>query len=166
MKHAHLLAGVLLTGLAACTTVGTVTPLGGSAGVPVPAASVWSVAVRGCEAPARCEELRSAVASRLIGAGLAERVAGPGQPAEMSLDLHVSNLRAVPGAVRVLFGTMAGRSSVTATGTVQSLRGGVPVTLRSFNVESASASHPFSGESGVGDAYRQFASDVVGALRS
>ena len=108
---------------------------------------------------------RSAVASRLIGAGLAERVVIPGQRADMALDVQVTNLRAVPGAVRVMFGAFAGRNSVTATGTVQDLRGRTPVTLRSFQVESGSASHSFSGESGVADAYRRFAEDVVGALR-
>ena len=132
----------------------------------MPAASTWSVAIRGCEAPARCEELRSAVASRLIGAGLAERVVAPGQRAEMNLDLQVTNPRAVPGAVRGMFGAFAGCNSVTATGRVQNLRGRTPVTPRSFKVESGSASHPFSGESNVGDAYRRFTDDVVGALRT
>ena len=166
MKRTSFLAGLLLTGLAACSTTGTVTPLAGSTGAPVPAVTTWSVAVRGCEAPARCEELRSAVASRLVGAGLAERVVVPGQRADMNLDVQVTTLRAVPGAVRVMFGAFAGRNSVAATGTVQDLRGRTPVTLRSFRIESGSASHPFSGESGVADAYRRFAEDVVGALRT
>ena len=166
MKHMPLLAALLLTGLAACSTMGTVTPLAGSTNAPLPAASTWSVAVRGCEVPSRCEQLRSAVASRLIGAGLAERVVTPGQRADMNLELQVTNMRVVHGALRVAFGAFAGRNAVTATGTVQDVRGRTPVTLRNFQVEAASASHPFSGEDGVQDAYRQFAEDVVRALRT
>lgn len=166
MKRTPFLAALLLTGLAACSTTGTVTPLAGATNAPLPPAATWSVNIQGCEVPSRCEQLRSAVASRLIGAGLAERVVMPGQRADMNLDVQVTNMRVVHGALRVAFGAFAGRNSVVATGTAQSLRGGRPVTLRSFRVEAASASHPFSGEDGVQDAYRQFAEDVVRALRT
>lgn len=165
MGRSRKLAVAVLLAVAGCSTVGTVTPISGS-GAAIPSASAWSLTIRGCPEPAQCEELRSAVASRLIGSGLAERVVGPGQSAQLGLDVQVSNVRAVPGAVRVLFGTMAGRNSVTAVGTVTDLRGPARTTLRSFTIESASASHPFSGESSVGDAYRQFATDTVAALRS
>ena len=57
---------------------------------------------------------------------------------------------------------MAGRNSLTSTDTLRDRRGTV---LRTFKVESASAAHPFSGESGLSDAYRQFANDTVSALR-
>lgn len=80
----------------------------------------------------------------------------------MSLDVQVDQTRSVSGTARVLFGAMAGRNSVASTDTLRDRSGTV---LRSFRVESASASHPFSGESNLSDAYRQFASDTVTALR-
>ena len=159
-------AATLLLAGAGCSSVGTVTPISGGSGAAIPTASTWALTVRGCPEPAQCEELRSAVASRLVGSGLAERVVGPGQAAGIGLDVQVTRIRAVPGGVRVAFGAMAGRNAVTGTETLTDLRGRAPTTLRSFTVDAASASHPFSGESSLSDAYRQFASDTVAALRS
>lgn len=166
MSGRRRLAGIALLAVAGCSTVGTVTPVSGGSGTPVPAASTWAVTVRGCQEATQCEELRSALASRLVGSGLAERIVGPGQPAQLGLDVNVSRVRAVPGGVRVMFGTMAGRNAVIGTETLTDLRGPTPTVLRTFTVEAASASHPFSGESSLSDAYRQFATDTVAALRS
>ena len=150
--------------LSACATEGKVVQLSG--GQPIPRASVMSLAVTGCEKVVDCEEIRSAVAGRLIGANLAERIVAPGQPADLALAIQVTNTRTVSGAERVFFGAMAGRNTVASTDTVHSLRGGAPVLLRTFKVESGSAAHPFSGESGQSDAFRRFAADTVDALRS
>lgn len=160
------LAVASLLAVAGCSTVDTVTPISGGSGTAVPAASTWALMVRGCPEPSQCEELRSALSSRLVGSGLAERVVAPGQAAQVSLDVQVTRVRAVPGTVRVLFGTMAGRNAVVGTQTLTDLRGYRPTVLRSFMVDAASASHPFSGESSLSDAYRQFAADTVTALRS
>ena len=78
------------------------------------------------------------------------------------LDVEVTNIRTVSGAERVFFGAMAGRNEVASTDTVRDRTGAV---LRSFTVQSASAAHPFSGQSGLPDAYRQFAADTISALR-
>ena len=154
-----LLAGMVTLG--ACSTEGKVTPLIRSAG-PAPTASTWALGVHGCEQVGQCEELRTSLVGRLIGAGMAERVVPYGQAAELSLDVKVDRVRAVSGTERILLGAIAGRNSVTSTDTLRDRQGNV---LRSFRVESASAAHPFSGESGLSDAYRQYAADTVAALR-
>ena len=129
---------------------------------PLPRVASWALSVQGCTEAIQCEELRSSLAGRLVGAGLAERIVAAGQPADLALDVRVSRIRAVSGAARVFGGVLAGRNEVAASETVRDRNGAV---LRSFNVESASASHPFSGQSGLADAYRQFAADTVSALR-
>lgn len=110
MEHAHLLAGSLLVGLAAYSTAGTVTSLAVAAGS-LPATSTGSVAVRGRGEPTRYEELRPAAAS-------AERVVASGRPVGVSLDLRVTNPRAVHGTARVFLDILALPACVAATGTV------------------------------------------------
>lgn len=149
-----------LLAVAACSTEGKVTPL--VSGTALPSATTWSVAVHGCETATTCEDLRSEIASRLIGSGLAERITGPAAPAPLTLDVNVSRTRTVSGAERVFFGALAGRNEVGATATVKDGRGAV---LRSYQVESGSAAHPFSGQSGESDAQKRFATDVISGLR-
>ena len=158
MKKVAVCAALLLAG---CSTEGRVTPVSGGAGA-LPRASSWALSVHGCEDAPDCQEIRTAVAGRMVGDGMAERIVSAGQPADLTLDISVTNVRAVPGAVRVLFGAMAGRNEVASDDVVRDRNNAV---LRSFKVESASAAHPFSGESNLSDAYRQFASDTVSALR-
>lgn len=159
IKPALVIAGLSM--LAACSTEGHVTPLAGGAAV-VPPASSWALSVHGCPQPSQCEDLRASLAGRLVGTGLADRVVSGGQPADVSLDVQVTRIRTVSGVERVLFGAMAGRNEVASMDVLRDRSGTV---LRSFTVESASAAHPFSGESGLSDAYRQFAADTASALR-
>ena len=158
-------ATVALLSLPACSTEGRVTPLTSGGAVPTLAAATWSLNVRGCERSADCEDLRSAIAGRLVGGNLAERIVAAGQPAQLGLTVDVSRVRTVSGAERVFFGALAGRNEVVATAALQDLRGPTQSSLRSFKVESVSAAHPFSGESGIQDAYRQFSTDLVSGLR-
>ena len=158
MRLWTIIPAVLL--VAACSTEGKVTPLTG--GTALPQARAWALDVQGCGQPAQCEDIRSSLVARLIGASLAERVVATGQPYDARLEVSIEHLRSVSGTQRVLFGTLAGRNAVVSTDRLLDRNGAV---LRSFKVESASASHPFSGESGLSDAYRQFASDTVAALR-
>lgn len=146
--------------IAACSTEGKVTPL--VTGAALPTSPTWAVGVRGCDKPADCQDLRSELAARLIGAGIAERIVTPGVPAPLAIDVNVNRTRTVSGAERVFFGALAGRNEVGATATVTNASGTV---LRSYQVESGSAAHPFSGESGQSDAQRRFATDVVSGLR-
>ena len=166
MRPFSALAAVALVGMAACSTEGKVTPLTSGALAPIPTASVWSLTVKGCERPNDCEDLRSAVAGRLVGANLAERIVAAGQPAQLGLTIDVTRIRTVSGAERVIFGALAGRNEVAATATLQDLRRPTQGVLRSFKAESGSAAHPFSGESNLQDAYRQFSNDVVSGLRA
>ena len=159
MRRATVPAALLW--LAACSTEGRVTPSTGAA-TPLPPASSWGLTVHGCRDLAQCEDIRTALAGRMIGAALTERIVPGGQQADLMLDVNVTNVRTVSGAERVFFGAMAGRNEVASDDVVRDRTGAV---LRSFKVESASAAHPFSGESGLPDAYRQFASDTVSALR-
>jgi hypothetical protein len=152
---------ILLLALAACSTEGKVTPIL-SSGTALPAGSVWSVRVTGCQST-ECMDIRSSVVARLMGAGLLTTVTASGQPAPLDLTIEVTNMRTVSTTERILFGAMAGRNEVDATVTLKDDRG---ATLRAFQVHSGSAAHPFSGESGQQDAYRQFGNDVVAGLRS
>ena len=149
--------------LAGCASQGTVTPLS-SNNVPLPPASNWALAVTGCPKASQCAELRSVLANQLVSSGLARTVVPSGSMADLAVDLNVSNLRAVPTAVRVLFGAMAGRNEVASTATVRNPRNGA--VLRSFQIKSESAAHPFSGESMEVDAYKKLAAQMVEALRS
>jgi len=154
------LAALALLPLAACSTEGMVTGATGAA--PLPRAAAWLVTAQGCEDASLCETIRLAVAQQVLGAGLAERMAVAGQPADRALDIQVTQVRAVSGAARVMLGAMAGRNVVAATNTVRAPDG---TTLRSFKVESASAAHPLSGETSMTDAVRQFAADTTSGLR-
>ncbi len=153
---------ILMAALAGCASQGTVTQTGGTT-ARLPPASTWALGVTGCPEASQCEELRSVLLGQLISSGLARTVIPPGSGAELALDLRVSNLRAVPTAVRVLFGVMAGRNEVASTATVRNPRTGA--VLRSFEIKSESASHPFSGESMEVDAYKKLAAQTVEALR-
>lgn len=150
-------AGLLL---AACSTEGKVTALTG--GTLLPTARTWALDVRGCNQAPQCEDIRSSLVCRLIGAGMAERVVAGNQPHDVVLEVRIERTRTVSGTERVLFGALAGRNEVVSTNRLLDRSGTV---LRSFRIESTSAAHPFSGESGASDAYRQFATDTVSALR-
>ena len=101
LKPIMLIAGLLL--VAACSTEGKVTPLTSNA-TPVPAASVWTLSVQGCPEADQCEDLRTSLAGHLVGAGLAARIAPPGEPADVALDVQVSRVRSVSIAERGVFG--------------------------------------------------------------
>ncbi len=146
--------------LAACSTEGKVTALTG--GTPLPAARTWALGVQGCGQASQCEDIRSSLVGRLVGAGMAERVVTGNQPHDVTLEVRIERTRTVSGAERVFFGALAGRNEVVSTDRLLDRSGTV---LWSFKVESASTAHPFSGESGASDAYRQFATDTVSALR-
>ncbi len=66
----------------------------------------------------------------------------------------------------MLFGVLTGRNKVASLVTLQDLRASSPSTLWLFRGEAGSASHLFSGESGVRDAYREVVSDAVSGLRA
>ena len=159
-RRFETLLGLLLLG--ACSTEGTVTPLLSGSAAPVAKASTWALDVHGCQEVRECEDVRTSLVGRLIGASLAERVVPGGERADLTLDVHVDRVRSVSGTERILFGALAGRNSIASTDTLRDRSGAI---LRSFKVESASAAHPFSGESGMSDAYRQYSSDTVSALR-
>ncbi len=161
LKPALPVAGLALL-LAACSTEGKVTPLLSGAPAPLPTASTWTVSVEGCPEPSQCEELRTALAGHLVGAGLASSIVPPGQPGVLSLDVRVTRMRTVSTTERVLFGTLAGRNTVVGTNTLHDSSGAV---LRSFEVDAESAAHPLSGETTLLDAYRQFATETVSSLR-
>ncbi len=124
----------------------------------MPAARTWALDVQGCGQASQCEDIRSS----LVGAGMAERVVAGDQPHDVVLEVRIERTRTVSGTERVLFGALAGRNEVASTDRLLDRSGTV---LRSFKIESASAAHPFSGESGASDAYRQFATDRVSAQR-
>lgn len=161
LKPALSLAALALL-LNACSTEGKVTPLQTGATVPIPATSIWALLVHGCPEPNQCEELRTALAGHLVGAGLAASIAPPGQPADLLLDVQVTRMRTVSGTARVIFGMFAGRNVVVATDTLHDHTG---TMLRSFEVEGDSAAQPLSEETTLLDAYRQLATDTVTALR-
>jgi len=166
MRLSTAFAAIALLGVTACSTEGRVTPLISGNAEPMPVAATWSLTVRGCERTIDCDDLRSTIAGRLVGANLAEKIVAGGQTAQLGLTVEINRIRTVSGVERVLFGALAGRNEVVATAILQEYRGATPNTLRSFKVESGSAAHPFSGESGLQDAYRQFATDVVSGIRT
>ncbi len=96
------------------------------------------------------------------GAGIAERVVAGNQPHDVVLEVRIERTRTVSGTERVFFGALAGRNTMVSDDRLPDRNGTV---LRSFMVESASAAHLFSGESGASDAYCQFATNAVSALR-
>jgi hypothetical protein len=162
LKISTPLAGLALLLLAACSTEGKMTPLTAGASAPLPAAATWSLAVEGCPESSQCEELRDTLVSHLISAGLATRVMPAGQPVDFVLDVHVTRMRTVSVAARIILGTLAGRNVVVSTDTLRDQNGAV---LRSFEIEGDSAAHPLSGETSLADAYREFATETVTALR-
>ena len=127
-----------------------------------PAAAIWTLSVHGCRKAEQYEELRTALAGHLVGAGLAASVAPPGQPGDLSLDVQVTRMRTVSPTARAIIGTFAGRNAVVSRETLHDRTGAV---LRSFEAEGDPAAHPLSGETTLVDAYRQFASKTVTALR-
>ena len=162
MSKPALSAAGLVILLAACSAEGSVKPLLAGAAAPLPAAAIWTLSVHGCPKPEQCEKLRTALVGHLVGAGLAASVAPPGQPGELSLDVQVTRMRTVSPTARVILGTLAGRNAVVGMETLHDRTGAV---LRSFEAKGDSASHPLSGETTLVDAYRQFATETVTALR-
>ncbi len=155
-------AAALLLLLAACSSESTVKPLLSGPVVPLPPPGTWALSVDGCPEPKQCDELRTALVGHLIGAGLAARIAPPGEAGDLLLDVHVTRIRSVSNVSRAIIGTFAGRNVVAGTSTLRDLTGAV---LRSVEIEAESAAHPLSGETTLLDADRVFATETVAALR-
>ncbi len=155
-------AVVLVLLLAACSSEATVKPLLSGAAAPLPPPGTWALSVDGCPEPKQCDELRTALVGHLIGAGLAARIAPPGQAGDLLLDVHVTRIRSVSPVSRAILGTMAGRNVVVGTDILRDPTGAV---LRSVEIEAESAAHPLSGETTLLDADRTFATETVTALR-
>ena len=151
--------------LAACTTQGTVTPVQNAAGVPP--APTWSLLVQGCPRTDTCEDLRTAILSRLVASRLAERVVAPFERAQVELTVDVTSTRTIGAQDRVLLGAINGRNTVTGQVTVRDLRrpGNPPGPPQVLRLASASAGFPYSDETRPQDATDRFATDLVNSLQ-
>lgn len=161
-RSAPRAAAAVLLLLAGCSSEATVKPLLSGAAVPLPPPGTWALSVDGCPEPKQCDDLRTAIVGHLVGAGLAARIAPPGQAGDLLLDVHVTRVRSVSTVSRAIIGTFAGRNVVAGTDTLRDPAGTV---LRSVEIEAESAAHPLSGETTLLDAERTFATETVTALR-
>lgn len=109
------------------------------------------------------QSLRAALYGRLVSDGVFKQVVDAPEPADYTLDVKLQGSRKVSTAARIWLGVMAGANNLKVKVDLHDQATGQLVTT--FDVMGQSAAHPFSSESGFGDAIREAADKVIDALQ-
>lgn len=107
-------------------------------------------------------DMRGAILGQLISGGRFKRVAADSDPADLVIELNITDYRRVSTAERFFIGTMAGPNRLTVVVSVTDGKSGA--VLRQFQATGESAAHPLSGEAGYSDALREISKQVMLAL--
>lgn len=161
LKKVGFTVPVLL--MTACSAGGKISNLSGQTTVIQPA-DTWAINVVSNDEDFTQEaklDIGAAIGSKLLATGLARHIALSGQPADQVLDIHVTHYKRVSAGERLMLGVMAGRNHIDADETVKQKDGTIE---KQFTVNAESASHPYSGESGMDDATQAFINNSYAAL--
>lgn len=108
-------------------------------------------------------QLRGALASKLLGAGLFEKISSQdNESSEYTISIALTEVKNVSGAARVMLGVLSGNNKVG--GDVNVINNITGQTVRSFSFIGESASHPMSGKSDMKDAIDEAANVIVNGL--
>lgn len=101
--------------------------------------------------------------AKLLSEGMFKSLVLAPEPADYLLDVKVKGARQVSGTARIWAGVMAGPN--VAELSVKLDNSSTKQTIKAFDVEGASAAHPFSPEAGLDDAIREAVNNVLKGLR-
>jgi hypothetical protein len=107
--------------------------------------------------------MRVELFGRLVAEGVFREVVAAGEPADYRMQVALGAVDEVSQGARIFFGVMAGSNELTAAVTLKDAATDAVVTA--FDVSGESASHPLSSESGMDDAIREAASNIIRALQ-
>jgi hypothetical protein len=107
-------------------------------------------------------DMRGAIVGVLLSTGRFKRIVAETDPADLVLNLDITDYRRVGVAERVFIGAMAGPNRLTVM--VSATDGTTGAVVRQFQATGESAAHPLSGEAGYSDALREVAKQVLVGL--
>jgi|GEM_PF-6619085 len=106
-------------------------------------------------------DVKAKLVSRLISEGIASSISHSSSRGN-KLHVNILDYKKVSGTSRVLLGMLAGSNSIKAQVDFKDSSNRI---LESFQINSKSALHPFSGVSDFTDAADEFASKVIKELK-
>lgn len=106
-------------------------------------------------------DLRAAILGQLMASGRYSKVSAGPEPSDLIITVDIVKYAKVSTAERILAGALAGRNRVGTD--VKIVQPSTNVTVKSFEANGESASHPLSSESGLSDAVREVAKQISAA---
>jgi hypothetical protein len=106
-------------------------------------------------------DLRAAILGQLLSNGRYSKVSVGPEPSDLIITVDIVKYAKVSTAERILAGALAGRNRVGTN--VKIVQPSTNVTVKSFEANGESASHPLSSESGLSDAVREVAKQISAA---
>jgi len=103
--------------------------------------------------------LRERLFGALVAEGLFTQVVPAHSAAGYDLEVNITEVNKVSTASRVILGVLGGRNRATAS--VRLSKSGETKPVRSFTATGESAAHPASSESGMEDAVRLLAQEIM-----
>ncbi len=104
-------------------------------------------------------DIRAAIFSQLSATGQYGKVVLDNEPTDLVMKVDITKYAKVTVAERLLVGAFAGRNRVG--GEVTITQTATNTVLKSYEADGSSAAHPLSSESGLSDAVREMAKQVV-----
>lgn len=169
MKN-FILATIIALFLAGCSSSGTMTiktPLNEK--IPPGKTAALSVGVDSADKANEDDykevlsRIRERLYGKLISEGIFKALVLAPEPADYLLDVKVKGARKVSGVSRVMWGVMAGPNVAELSIRLKNTK--TEQIISDFDVEGASATHPFSSESGLDDAIREAVNNIAKGLR-
>ena len=146
--------------LAACSSGGDIKVLSSAPATNLPAQPSVRLIVNAV-APDSGEvlaDVRAAVLGQLEATGHYSRVSVGPEPSDLVITVDIIKYAKVTTGERILVGALAGRNRVGTN--VKIVQSATSVTIKSFEANGESASHPLSSESGFSDAVREVAKQI------
>ncbi len=104
-------------------------------------------------------DIRAAILSQLSATGQYSKVVLDNEPTDLVVTIDITKYAKVSVGERLLVGALAGRNRVGGEVTVTQTA--TNAVIKTFEADGASAAHPLSSESGLSDAVREMAKQVV-----
>jgi len=103
-------------------------------------------------------DVRVAILGQLEATGRYSKVSVGPEPSDLVITVDIVKYAKVSTGERILVGALAGRNRVGTS--VKIVQSETNVTVKSFEANGESASHPLSSESGLSDAVREVAKQI------
>lgn len=168
-----VMAAMLVLALGACSSTGAIT-MQQEKTASIPAGKSVSLNVESDIPPDANESqisefkeitqrVKAALFGRLVSEGVFKQVLQPTETGDYRMNVTLKSAYKVSQGARILVGVFAGSNKLDAD--VELIDESTKSTVTAFQVVGESASHPFSTESGLDDAVREAADEILLALQ-